>query len=63
MTARFRISLDDLTPNNLGVLRRINSVVLPTTYSDTWYKDSLKVGELAKLGMLKKFFLRANLIY
>ncbi|KAK9459324.1 acyl-CoA N-acyltransferase [Lipomyces oligophaga] len=44
-----RIELDDLTANNLGVLRKINSVVLPTKYSDAWYKESLTVGELAKL--------------
>jgi ribosomal protein S18 acetylase RimI-like enzyme len=46
---RRRIQLDDLTRNNLGVLRRINSVVLPATYSDKWYEESLSMGELAKL--------------
>ncbi|KAK9488146.1 acyl-CoA N-acyltransferase [Lipomyces starkeyi] len=49
MVPNINIALDDLTVNNIGVLRRINSVVLPTSYSDSWYKDSLVVGELAKL--------------
>ncbi|CAN6674494.1 N-alpha-acetyltransferase Nat5p [Trichomonascus vanleenenianus] len=48
------VQLDDLTVNNLGVLKRINSVVLPTSYSETWYKDSLTVGELAKLAFYKE---------
>ncbi|KAK9450835.1 acyl-CoA N-acyltransferase [Limtongia smithiae] len=48
-TANYSIQLDDLTPNNLGVLRRINNVVLPAQYSDAWYKDSLNVGQLVKL--------------
>lgn len=43
------IQLDDLTVNNLGVLKRINEAVLPISYQDSWYQDSLKVGELAKL--------------
>lgn len=48
--SRHPVQLDDLTANNLGVLKRINSVVLPTNYGETWYKDSLNVGQLAKLG-------------
>lgn len=35
------ISLDDLTVNNVGVFKKINSVTLPTTYPEQWYKDSL----------------------
>ncbi|KAK7206311.1 acyl-CoA N-acyltransferase [Myxozyma melibiosi] len=54
MPSNYRISLDDLTPNNLGVLQRINSVVLPTSYSDKWYKESLTVGELAKLAFFNE---------
>ncbi|KAJ8099779.1 acyl-CoA N-acyltransferase [Lipomyces tetrasporus] len=49
MVPNIKVALDDLTVNNIGVLRRINNVVLPTSYSDSWYKDSLTVGELAKL--------------
>ncbi|KAK9480509.1 acyl-CoA N-acyltransferase [Lipomyces japonicus] len=49
MSPRIKIELDDLTANNLGILRRINSVVLPTTYGDAWYKESLAVGQLVKL--------------
>ncbi|KAK9468298.1 acyl-CoA N-acyltransferase [Lipomyces arxii] len=48
------IELDDITPNNIGVLRRINSVVLPTSYSDSWYKDTLTVGELAKFAFFNE---------
>ncbi|ODQ82538.1 hypothetical protein BABINDRAFT_159106 [Babjeviella inositovora NRRL Y-12698] len=47
--ARKLISLDDLTPNCLGVLKTINSVVLPTSYTAEWYQESLEAGELVKL--------------
>lgn len=43
------VQLDDLTPNNLGMLKRINAVVLPTSYTDSFYDEALKVGQLAKL--------------
>ncbi|KAK9474226.1 acyl-CoA N-acyltransferase [Dipodascopsis tothii] len=52
--AKYNISLDDLTPNNLQVLRRINSVVLPLPYSDAWYKESLTVGPLVKLAFFNE---------
>jgi hypothetical protein len=45
------ITLDDLTPQNLGVLKKLNSVLFPVPYSEKFYKESLNVGELAKLGM------------
>jgi hypothetical protein len=51
-----RIALGDLTPENLEVLRRINTSVLPARYAEKWYKESLEVGELAKLGTYGKFF-------
>ncbi|KAG5367099.1 putative N-acetyltransferase san [Yarrowia sp. B02] len=44
-----KVQLDDLTPNNLGMLKRINAVVLPTTYTDSFYQEALTVGQLAKL--------------
>lgn len=45
-----RISLGDLTPNNIGQLRVLNSTLFPVNYSDKFYKEVLEVGELAKLG-------------
>ncbi|CAH2350373.1 N-alpha-acetyltransferase Nat5p [[Candida] railenensis] len=43
------ISLDDLTPNNVGVLKKINQVTLPTTYPESWYKDALQSDQIVKL--------------
>lgn len=43
------ISLDDVTPNNLGVLKKINEAVLPTTYPEAWYQDSLNSSHIIKL--------------
>ena len=45
------ITLDDLTPQNIGVLKRLNTVLFPVPYSEKFYKESLNVGELAKLGI------------
>lgn len=49
ITTKMSIRLDDLTAHNLGVLKRINSVVLPMAYTDKFYEESLAVGQLAKL--------------
>lgn len=43
------ISLDDLTPNNIGVFKRINQVSLATSYPEQWYKDSLNSDQIVKL--------------
>ncbi|KAF6066967.1 Acetyltransferase (GNAT) family protein [Candida albicans] len=40
--ARDIIALDDLTPNNLGVLKKINEVTLPIKYPESWYKQILE---------------------
>jgi hypothetical protein len=48
------ITLDDLTPQNIGVLKKLNTVLFPVPYSEKFYKESLTVGELAKLGILRK---------
>jgi hypothetical protein len=45
-----RIALGDLTPNNIGQLRALNSTLFPVNYSDKFYKEVLEVGEFAKLG-------------
>ncbi|ODV96366.1 hypothetical protein PACTADRAFT_33539 [Pachysolen tannophilus NRRL Y-2460] len=36
------ISLDDLTPNNLGVLRKITEKVLPTSYPQQFYHQVIE---------------------
>ncbi|CAG8660666.1 15614_t:CDS:1, partial [Acaulospora morrowiae] len=36
---RYRIALGDVTPNNLGQLKRLNSVLFPVNYSERFYKD------------------------
>ncbi|ODQ67638.1 acyl-CoA N-acyltransferase [Nadsonia fulvescens var. elongata DSM 6958] len=46
---RARIQLDNVNANNLGVLRTINNAVLPLPYAESWYEESLTIGELAKL--------------
>lgn len=45
-----RISLGDVTPNNIGQLRKLNSVLFPINYGPNFYHDVLEAGELAKLG-------------
>ncbi|WVQ74344.1 hypothetical protein IAR50_003944 [Cryptococcus sp. DSM 104548] len=36
-----KVTLTSLTPHNSGTLRKINSVVIPIVYSDSFYKDML----------------------
>ncbi|ORY01927.1 N-acetyltransferase 13, isoform CRA_c [Basidiobolus meristosporus CBS 931.73] len=43
------IGLGEVTLNNLGQLRRLNSILFPVHYSEKFYKDVLDVGEFAKL--------------
>lgn len=42
-------SLDDVTSNNVGVLKKINEVVLPVKYSDKWYDDTFDLSLIVKL--------------
>ncbi|KAF8606184.1 N-acetyltransferase NAT13, partial [Ceratobasidium sp. AG-I] len=37
-----RVSLASLTPNNLGTLRKLNSVLFPIRYSEKFYKEVLE---------------------
>ncbi|CAO1635855.1 unnamed protein product [Parajaminaea phylloscopi] len=37
-----RIDLANLTPNNIGQFRKLNSVLFPVRYSETFYKQALK---------------------
>ncbi|CAG8624385.1 5815_t:CDS:2 [Ambispora gerdemannii] len=48
-TTSHRIALGDVTQNNMGQLKRLNSVLFPVHYTDRFYKDVLEVGEFAKL--------------
>ena len=45
-----RTDLGEVTPNNIGQLKRLNSVIFPVAYSEQFYKNVLEVGEFAKLG-------------
>lgn len=43
------ISLDDVTANNLGTLKKINEVCLPCKYPDSWYQDCLNSDQIVQL--------------
>ncbi|KAK0541164.1 N-acetyltransferase 5 [Tilletia horrida] len=45
--SRSAVSLTAPTPNNIGQVRKLNSVLFPVRYSDKWYKDILKADNLA----------------
>jgi|tagenome__1003787_1003787.scaffolds.fasta_scaffold14317030_1 hypothetical protein len=49
-TTVHRIALGDITLNNLGQLKKLNTVLFPVNYSEKFYKDVLEVGEFAKFG-------------
>ncbi|KAI8343118.1 acyl-CoA N-acyltransferase [Chlamydoabsidia padenii] len=44
-----RIALGDITVNNLGQLRKLNSVLFPIDYQPSFYEEVLCVDEFAKL--------------
>jgi len=44
------ITLEAITSQNTGLLKKLNTVLFPVPYSEKFYKESLTVGELAKLG-------------
>ncbi|SAM06012.1 hypothetical protein [Absidia glauca] len=44
-----RIALGDITVNNLGQLRKLNSVLFPIDYQPSFYDEVLRVEEFAKL--------------
>ncbi|SPO22644.1 related to N-alpha-acetyltransferase 50 [Ustilago trichophora] len=48
-----RVDVAQLTPNNLGQLRKLNSVLFPVQYSERFYKDVLDpdAAEICKLGL------------
>ena len=47
-----RISFSSITPNNLGTLRKLNSVLFPIRYSEKFYQDVLlpELEDFCKLG-------------
>ena len=48
-----RISFTSLTPNNLGTVRKLNSVLFPIKYSEKFYEGVLlpEVEDFCKLGI------------
>lgn len=53
---KHRIDLAELTPNNVGQLRKLNSVLFPVRYSEAFYKDALHEDKrgINKLGEQRK---------
>jgi hypothetical protein len=47
-----RVTFSSLTPNNVGVVRKLNSVLFPVKYAEKYYKDILapEVEEFCQLG-------------
>lgn len=47
-----RVTFSCLTPNNIGVVRKLNSVLFPVKYAEKYYKDilTLEVEEFCQLG-------------
>ena len=54
-----RVTFSSITPNNIGTVRKLNSVLFPIRYGDKFYRDILlpEVEDFCKLGVL------ANLCY
>ena len=52
-SAKARVSFASLTSNNLGTVRKLNSVLFPIKYSEKFYQDILlpEVEDFCKLGM------------
>lgn len=48
-----RINFASLTPNNLGTVRKLNSVLFPIKYSEKFYQDVLlpEAEDFCKLGL------------
>lgn len=53
-TTSLKVSLSSITPNNIGTVRKLNSVLFPIKYSEKFYKDiqAPEVEEFCKLGVL-----------
>ena len=48
-----RVTFSSITPNNIGTVRKLNSVLFPIKYGDKFYKDILlpEVEDFCKLGV------------
>ena len=48
-----RVTFSSITPNNLGTVRKLNSVLFPIRYGEKFYKDILlpEVEDFCKLGV------------
>ena len=60
-----RISFASLTENNLGTVRKLNSVLFPIKYSEKFYQDILHpdVEEFCKLGGRTVIYPTLNVAY
>ena len=47
-----KVTFSYLTPNNLGVVRKLNSVLFPVKYAEKYYKDILapEIEDFCQLG-------------
>ncbi|PPQ99441.1 hypothetical protein CVT24_005248 [Panaeolus cyanescens] len=52
-TTPLKVSLSSITPNNIGTVRKLNSVLFPIKYSEKFYKDiqAPEVEDFCKLGV------------
>lgn len=59
-----RVSFASLTPNNLGTVRKLNSVLFPIKYSEKFYQDILQpeVEDFCKLSMCLKLDITVTLL-
>ena len=44
------VALGEVTPNNVGQLRKLNSVIFPVAYTDKFYTAVLETPALARIG-------------
>jgi len=47
---RAAVELGEVTPNNLGQLKRLHSVIFPVTYADKFFKSMLDTPDFVRLG-------------
>ena len=46
------VSLDSVRDKNVQQLRKLNSVLFPVRYAESYYTDAIAAGEFARLGKL-----------
>jgi hypothetical protein len=57
-----RISFAPITPNNLGTVRKLNSVLFPIKYSEAYYKN-IQLPEVEELCKLSASRLSRTILY